>query len=63
MLQIVCLVMVWLVCRFTCEIISASDSRLILNKATMSFISNLSLALNLGTIIFCPFGKINFNLF
>ena len=44
---------------FTSAIISESGNRLIVNLATISFISVLSLALNLGTLVFCHFVKLN----
>ena len=48
-----------LVLRLTSAIISESDNRLIINPATIFFISVLSVVLNLGTLVFCHFVKIN----
>jgi len=44
---------------FTSAIISESGNRPIVNLATISFIIVISLALNLGTLVFCHFVKLN----
>lgn len=44
---------------FTSAIISESGNRQIVNLATKSFIIVISLVLNLGTLVFCHFVKLN----
>jgi len=44
---------------FTSAIISESGNRPIVNLATKSFIIVISLVLNLGTLVFCHFVKLN----